>query len=92
MACGNKNSCLGRQCANRNRLDMQMSSFTSSMPIMVGSGLMPLQALQAGIQAAKRGGMSVIGIGSEDQLKGGNRVVPNFLEINLPFLQGVYNS
>jgi beta-phosphoglucomutase len=47
---------------------------------------------QAGIEAATRAGMSVIGIGDEEVLRGGDKIVPNFKVMNLAYLAEVLHS
>jgi beta-phosphoglucomutase len=51
-----------------------------------GLGLSPLDCIvfedaQAGVEAAKRGGMKVIGIGEADVLTEADKVIPNFIGI-----------
>ncbi|ABX30889.1 beta-phosphoglucomutase [Petrotoga mobilis SJ95] len=43
----------------------------------------------AGIQAAKRAGMKVIGVGEEEVLKGADKVIKNFENINLTLIESI---
>jgi len=43
----------------------------------------------AGVQAAKRAGMKVIGVGEEEVLKGADKVIKNFKNINLTFIESI---
>lgn len=43
----------------------------------------------AGVQAAKRAGMKVVGVGEEEVLKGADKVIKNFENINLTFIESI---
>lgn len=46
----------------------------------------------AGVQAAKAGGMKVVGIGEETVLQGADLIVENLQKINIQVLTNLYNS
>jgi len=43
----------------------------------------------AGVQAAKKAGMKVVGVGEEEVLKGADKVIKNFENVDLTLIEGI---